>query len=90
MAGRKRKTEDRSIAAHEHEKISAEQDDGDRRPKSQVRGGKIDAKIEKASWKSKQKNERDRRKLLAVAKSKSSDKNQMRVKSLGHSCPGAH
>jgi hypothetical protein len=54
MAGRKRKSKDRSRAARGLKKLRAEKDDDDRRPKSQVRGSKIDAETEKASWKSKQ------------------------------------
>jgi hypothetical protein len=54
MAGRKRKSKDRSSAARGLKKLRAEKDDDDRRPKSQVRGSKIDAETEKASWKSKQ------------------------------------
>jgi hypothetical protein len=91
IAGRKWKTEDRSSATRGLKKLRAKQGDGDRRPKSQVRGTatKSTQKPIRPAENRRRKNERDQIKLLGAVKSKSSDKNRMLVKCLGHFCCGA-
>jgi hypothetical protein len=75
MAGRKQQTKDRSSVEHRLKKLTAKQEDGDRKPKSlKCAVAKLTRKPRRSAENQSMKNERDRRKLLAAVKSKSGEK----------------